>query len=125
MRLSKTRAVVVEPDNSMKVRQFTSENVVEKRPVYDAKGKVVTYRKVNVCKKQFVSDEDLENRGIDSELFSIDNQLKVGVNMQPFTGDFIKPSLDQRMQLSEMTDVAVDAYEKQEKESKITEKQTE
>lgn len=125
MKLSKTKAVVVEPDNSMKVRQFTSENVVEKRPVYDAKGKVITYRKVNVCKKQLVSDEDLENRGIDSDLFSIDNQLKVGVNMQPFMGDFIKPSLEQRLQLSEMTDIAVDAYEKQEKEFQTTDNKTE
>lgn len=100
LRNSNVRSCV--PSESEIIKHEFVESVVtdEKRIISNAEGKkvgeeirkVVSYRKPNF--------EELENRGIDYRLFTIDNQINAGVVMQPLPA-FGSPSLEEKSQMSD------------------------
>lgn len=76
-------------------------------PVYNSKGSKIRDNIVKRVVREVVPDEVLENRGINSSLFSLSNQLRSGVAMTPFSGDFLHSSLSEKQIQSEHIDSVV------------------
>lgn len=67
-----------------------------KEPVYNSKGVIVAYNKKKKVIKEPISVEVLENRGIDCDMFTIDNLNKAGVSPQQLSMPQITSSLEER-----------------------------
>ena len=105
------------PDENDFVRHEFFESIVEKQeiPVYDKNGKVVRTDVKNVPVRNKISDEVLEHKGIKASMFSIQNQVASGVNMQPMTGSFLKPSLEDRQNAADYIDNTLSEIENESK----------
>lgn len=110
MKLSNLKACVPDPSENFRSVEVVSSLEDELVPVYNAEGKKIASRPRRVVKRVPITDEVLENRGIDSSLFALKNQLASGVNMQPFSGDFMSPSLEQKQVMSEQMEKQVSAF---------------
>lgn len=97
------------PDEKDFVRHEFFESKVEKQevPVYDKNGKVVRIDVKNVPVRNKISNEILEHKGIKASMFSIQNQVATGVNMQPMTGSFMKPTLEERQYAADYIDTTL------------------
>lgn len=63
-----------------------SKQSVEKQNVYDAKGKVVSTKRVRKMIAQLISSDELENKGFSCDLFTVENLKQAGQDpykMQP------------------------------------------
>ena len=101
LRSNSVRACVPNPDEVSKAKfleAFEEEQVV---PLYDKNGKKVSEQVNRVAIRRPVDDSRLTHENEPADLFSIENQMKAGVNLQEFKGSFIRPDLGQSAYLGE------------------------
>lgn len=101
LRSNSVRACVPNPNEVSKAKfleSFEEEQVV---PLYNENGKMVSEQVNRVAIRRPVDDSRLTHENEPADLFSIDNQLKAGVNLQEFKGSFIRPDLAQSSYLGE------------------------
>lgn len=83
------------PERNSFEREFLfSRSVLESIPVFNKDGKKIREQKVKKVFYDKLPAEVWENKGIDSSLFSLENQIASGVPVSQFTGNFIGLDLD-------------------------------
>lgn len=102
--LRKFKAITpcVEDNIVPRFQQSTLEDVIQE--VKDAKGNIISTRKVKTPIVKEIPDEDFENRGITVDMFSVEALSSVGKNLfmqKPITTPFIKPTLEERSEASD------------------------
>lgn len=81
--------------------EFVESIVVdEQQTIVDADGQVIKKLTVKKPSIRKVPSSELENKGIDFRMFSVENQLAAGVNMQPCPA-FGSPTLEERSNMSD------------------------
>ena len=100
--LLRSNAHACVPNDDMMRHEFLfSDSVEEITPIFDAKGNKIREIKEKKVKRTALNPEEWENRGIKADLFSLENQIANGVQMHPFSGDFIGLDLSDSAQLGE------------------------
>ena len=87
-------ACVPVPEPAPKFMQLVLEE--QKKVVYDSNGNELTTEVVSVSIPKPIPDEVFENRGISCDLFDVDTQIKAGVQLHQFDGDFYGVPLESR-----------------------------
>ena len=95
MSILRTNCVPCVPESNSFEREFLfSRSVMESVPVFNKDGKKIREQKVKKVFYDKLPAEVWENKGIDSSLFSLENQIASGVSVSQFTGTFIGLDLD-------------------------------
>lgn len=95
MSILRTNCVSCIPESNSFEREFLfSRSVLESVPVFDKDGKKIREQKFKKVFYDKLPAEVWENKGIDSSLFSLENQIASGVSLSQFTGNFIGLDLD-------------------------------
>lgn len=102
LRKSTPLAVVPKPDNIACRKFHDVTSVDEVVPLYDSKGNKVDEHIVKVVARKPLDDVSFEHRGESCDLFSIENQINAGVNLQEFRGSFITPDLSESSYLGDL-----------------------
>lgn len=100
--LRNAKVVACVPDPADNIIPHFRESYVEdvKRVICDENGEVISQRIQKVAKTRIVDSSELENKGINYRMFSLENQLASGVNLQPAPA-FGSPTLDERSNASD------------------------
>lgn len=76
------------------LREFCISEVVDELvPLYDEKGIKVSEQRVSKSVRKVIDPDVISHKGLDSDLFSLQNQIDSGVSLSPFTGTFISSDL--------------------------------
>lgn len=95
MSILRRNCVSCVPESNTFEREFLfSRSVIESVPVFNKDGKKIREQKVKKVFYDKLPNEVWENKGIDSSLFSLENQIASGVSVSQFTGNFIGLDLD-------------------------------
>lgn len=95
MSILRTNCVSCVPESNSFEREFLfSRSVMETIPVFNKDGKKIREQKVKKVFYDKLPAEVWENKGINSSLFSLENQIASGVSLSQFTGNFIGLDLD-------------------------------
>ncbi len=111
------------PESNSFEREFLfSRSVIESVPIFNKDGKKIREQKVKKVFYDKLPAEVWENKGIDSSLFSLENQIASGVSVSQFTGNFIGLDLDVSDSLGSKFIDGVNKFvatEKQKQENKL------
>ena len=114
---SKINPVVPIPEDHLKREFVISKEHVEKVPLYDKSGKVVSEQEVRVPLRVPISKEEFEHRGESCDLYTIENQINSGVDLREFNGSFLTPSLSESSYLGEVAIQQINARLEKEKQN--------
>lgn len=87
------------------MQSFTEE--IE-TPVYNNKGEEVTKLKEIIQKESPIPLEVARHDGLTVDMFSFAAQQDAGVTLKPFTGDFMRPDLDEMSRMGTSATSAVE-----------------